>query len=288
MRSIKRFGILISLIVVLVSFIMFPVSVLADTVTPEPGISIISNYPKIEVVSGDTAIFNLTIQYTDENTGATPKAFDVIVAAPARWTANVLNSAGTRIVTTVLTPGTPDLLTLNLVPLSSSRPEPGEYPVTIQVTSGDLKASISLMVVVTAKYALEFKPAGNVYNITVTAGKTQAFAALLTNAGTSPLTNIFFTPEKPTDWRIDFPQNVVDSLAAQSTQTMDIMFTTPSNTISGDYMITLTAKSDQVTSEPLQIRVTVETSSIWGWVGVAVIIIVLLGLAFLFARFSRR
>jgi len=36
------------------------------------------------------------------------------------------------------------------------------------------------------------------------------------------------------------------------------------------------------------LRVTVETPSIWGWVGIGIIVIVVLGVAIIFARLGRR
>jgi uncharacterized membrane protein len=65
--------------------------------------------------------------------------------------------------------------------------------------------------------------------------------------------------------------------------------TPASNAISGDYIVTLTARADQVTTpETIQLRTTVETSSIWGFVGIALIVIVLIGLFLVFQRYGRR
>jgi uncharacterized membrane protein len=41
-------------------------------------------------------------------------------------------------------------------------------------------------------------------------------------------------------------------------------------------------------SETIQLRTTVETSSIWGFVGIALIALVLIGLFLVFRRYGRR
>ena len=65
--------------------------------------------------------------------------------------------------------------------------------------------------------------------------------------------------------------------------------TPASNAIAGDYIVTLTGRADDVTdSETIQLRTTVETSSIWGFVGIALIALVLIGLFLVFRRYGRR
>ena len=68
------------------------------------------------------------------------------------------------------------------------------------------------------------------------------------------------------------------------------MTITPANgAIAGDYIVTLSARADQVTApQTIQLRTTVETSSIWGIVGIALIVLVLIGLFLVFRRYGRR
>ena len=49
----------------------------------------------------------------------------------------------------------------------------------------------------------------------------------------------------------------------------------------------LKAVSDQ-TSGNIEVRVTVETPTVWGWVGIIIILAVIAGVIFIFMRFSRR
>ena len=61
----------------------------------------------------------------------------------------------------------------------------------------------------------------------------------------------------------------------------------PPKTVAGDYMITLHVSGKQATADKMDVRVTVETPSIWGWVGVIIIVIVVVGLIVVFMRFGR-
>jgi len=73
------------------------------------------------------------------------------------------------------------------------------------------------------------------------------------------------------------------------TANANVAITPASGAIAGDYIVTLSARADQVTGpQTIQLRTTVETSSIWGFVGIALIVIVLIGLFLVFRRYGRR
>ncbi|MFQ5997381.1 MAG: NEW3 domain-containing protein, partial [Dehalococcoidales bacterium] len=147
---------------------------------------------------------------------------------------------------------------------------------------------VELTAVITARYELLLAPAGERYDTKATAGRDNYFSLKLGNLGTAPIDKINFSSEKPEGWTIEFKPDKVDSLEALATRTLDINIKPPPETIAGDYMVNLRASGVQDTSEKLAIRVTVETPTVWGWVGVAIIAVVVIGLVFIFMRFSRR
>ncbi|MDE2764948.1 MAG: hypothetical protein OXI25_00760, partial [Chloroflexota bacterium] len=63
--------------------------------------------------------------------------------------------------------------------------------------------------------------------------------------------------------------------------------TPPSDAIPGDYAVTITARSPEDFSD-VEFRVSVSQSTIWGWLGIVIVIIVLGGLIGLFVRLGRR
>jgi len=76
-------------------------------------------------------------------------------------------------------------------------------------------------------------------------------------------------------------------LNADESKDIEVTITPPDKTIAGDYMLNFSVKSENATNN-IDVRVTVETPSIWGWIGIAIIVIVVIGVAVIFARLGRR
>jgi len=167
-------------------------------------------------------------------------------------------------------------------------PEPGEYDITLEAVSGEMTATIELKAVITARYSLVAVPSAERYDTKAEAGKDNYFSIEVGNLGTADIENIQFSSNKPAGWTIEFSPDKVDLLEALSTKTVDVNIKPPPETIAGDYVISLRSSGTQATSQELQLRVTVETPTVWGWVGVAIIVLVIIGLVVIFMRFSRR
>jgi len=131
-------------------------------------------------------------------------------------------------------------------------------------------------------------PADERYNMSATSGRDNAFAMTLSNDGSDAITNIAFSSDKPEGWSVSFSPENIESLATAGSQTVDVKIKPPPRTIAGDYVITLKTEGKQTAAANIQVRVTVETPTIWGWVGVAIIVLVVTGVMYIFMRFSRR
>ena len=250
-------------------------------------------HPKIEAIAGADFVFGIEFKYAGLSLLESTRAFDLVTKAPPGWevymtpqyekdkriSAIDLKSSG-------FTFG--DQLRLVATAPFWPLPKTGEYKINVEAVSRDLKSSIELTAVITASYQLLLGPAGERYDTTTTAGKDGYFSLKIGNLGTAPIDKINFSSEKPGGWTIEFKPDKVESLEALTTQTVDITIKTTPETISGDYMISIRASGAQATSDKLDIRVTVKTPTVWGWVGVFIIAIVIIGLVFIFMRFSRR
>jgi len=166
--------------------------------------------------------------------------------------------------------------------------EPGTYDINLEVSSDNIKASITVQAVITARYGLDITPVGEIYSTTAQADKDTAFAIEVTNSGTDTINNIKFSSQKPDGWTIDFTPDTITALDADESQTVDVNIRPPEKAISGDYLITLATSSKEVTNRDIQVRVSVETASVWGWTGVIIIVLVVVALGFVIMRFSRR
>ena len=163
----------------------------------------------------------------------------------------------------------------------------GDYELNLTASSAAETLELPVTVRITGSYGLAAStPTGNLA-VKSYAGETQDVTIVLENTGNIDLNNINLSASTPTDWTVEFSQDTVDTLAAGATQNVT-MYVTPSDAaISGDYVLSVTAKSDE-TSQTSQFRVTVETQTIWGIVGIVIIAGIVVCLFFVFRKFGRR
>ena len=115
-------------------------------------------------------------------------------------------------------------------------------------------------------------------NTSVTAGKKTPVDFVVGNAGTAPVRNLSFVTKKPSDkWTVEFKPDKIDALEPGQVREIKMEILAPDRTIAGDYLMTLTANSPEVTKS-VEFRVTVSTPTIWGWIGFGIVGLVVLGL----------
>lgn len=258
----------------------------------ETKIELTTSYYKIEIISGQSASFTVELNYQ----GAEARVFDLEATGPTDWTTYITPAYGTaaQILDIRIEPPLPDetysteRIAVNTVPAYGLAPEPGEYQITVEATSGEIRGTIQLTVVVTARYAMSLYPTEERYSTSATAGKDNYFSVAVVNEGSAAINDITFTTNKPRGWTVEFSQDEISSLAANSYQIVDLNIKPPTDALTGDYQIILSASGTQASTDQINIRITVKTQAIWGWVGVGIIVLVIAGLAFIFMRFSRR
>jgi uncharacterized membrane protein len=266
-----------------------PATVLAQDESPaEDKLELISSFPKMEIM-GETVEFSVRLKWW----GSEDRVFDLSATVPKDWLVYFKPSYAETIITAIsLEPGKteyPETIKVIVVPRFQRMPEPGEYTITVEASSGDLKDTVELKAIITAWYDINLVPTlEQRYNTKATAGKDTSFSVDIENNSTATVDSIAFSSYKPEGWTIDFSPAGLSSLAAGNFQTIDINIKPPPKTIAGDYYITLRASGEQATADSIRIRVTVKTPTIWGWVGVVIIVLVIAGLAFVVMRFSRR
>ena len=224
-------------------------------------------------------------------TGSEALRFDLSVTGPPSWTTYITPSypKDQMIGDILLEPGqtSGNKISVYTAPPSWLLPEPGEYQITVEVSSGEIKGTLSLTAVVTAKYGMSLVTPDGLLSTKATAGKDNYFSVVMNNTGSAPIDNITLSVQKPTGWAVLLSPEKIDSLAAGTSQTIDVNIKPPSKTIAGDYGLLISANAMQK-SVDINIRVTAEAPSIWGWVGVVIILLVIAGVGFVFMRFSRR
>lgn len=250
-------------------------------------------YPVLSSYAGTYFAYSIELQYTG---GEQPRLFDLRVKVPAGFNYSITPSygEGTEIAAIRLDPKKtyPDTLRLTVRPYVWLTPEPGEYSIVVEAVSGELRSSIELKAIVTAKYDLDLKTETGRLNTNATAGSDNYLKISITNTGSADLEKIDFSSKitgGPAGWSITFDPKKIDSLPVGSTREVQVNIKPDKKTISGDYMLTISAEPEsKYAFDSLDIRVTVLTPTIWGWVGVGVVVLVIAGLAAMFIRLGRR
>ncbi len=173
-------------------------------------------------------------------------------------------------------------------------PSPGEHVITLTATSADgkLKANLDLTIVITGKYEIEVKTDSTLegrLNTRATVGRDNNFTMVITNTGTVPVEKVKFSSEKPVGWSITFEPAEIDSIAPGDSSEVDVNMNPSEESVAADYQINISIDTkDNLTSSKLELRVTVLKPTLWGWVGIGIILAVAAGLTLIFRRLGRR
>jgi uncharacterized membrane protein len=125
-------------------------------------------------------------------------------------------------------------------------------------------------------------------NSQATAGSDNHTSIQVTNQGTAAIDNLSLTSTQPDGWIVKFSPDKISSIGAGQKTQVDVVITPPGGkTVAGDYMLNLTA-SNGTLSQTMNLRVTVLTPTIWGWIGLIIVILVIAGLGVLFMKLGRR
>lgn len=256
-------------------------------------ITLTCQYPVLSSYAGAYFAYKVDLLYTG---GKEPCVFDLRAKVPTGFIASITPAYGetSEIAAIRLDPQKtyPDTISVTVRPYAWLVTEPGEYNITVEVSSGEVKASIDLKAIVTAKYDIDVAPSSGLLNTKATAGKDNYFNVSVTNTGSADIEKINLSSKitgGPSGWSITFSPESIDSLPAGDKREIQVDIKPTGKTIAGDYMITISAEPEAKNAfGSFNLRVTVLTPTIWGWVGVGIVVLVIAGLAFMFMRLGRR
>ncbi len=255
-------------------------------------ITLTCQYPAISSDASSLFSYTIDLLYTGSKE---PRVFDIQAKVPEGFNYSIMPSYGStsQIAEIRLDPTKtyPDSITVTARPISTQSVQPGEYPITVAASSGDLQASISLKAIVTARYGLELKTKTGLLNTKATSGADNYLTFSVTNTGTADLEKIEFNSNTsaPSGWSVTFDPKEIDLLPVGDTREVQVDIKPAKKSISGDYLVTVSAEPQAKNAiGSFDLRVTVLTSPIWGWVGVAIVVLVIAGLGYMFMRLGRR
>lgn len=164
----------------------------------------------------------------------------------------------------------------------------GEYPIQVAVRSDKGgEGSITLTAVVAGEAALALSTSDQRLNLSGQAGRTVRKALVVQNTGSAALENVALTASAPTDWKVTFEPATVASVEAGKTTEVVALIRPSKDAVAGDYDLKVTSNAGSLSSDT-SLRVTVKSSRLWGFVGVALIVVAVVALFGVFRRYGRR
>ena len=211
--------------------------------------------------------------------------FSLQAAGPQGW--DVTAEPGSAAQAATLTVAARSSAQINVTATAPPQATAGVYPITVEAVAGEYRATTELAVEVIGSVELRFTTPDERLSTTATAGGARDFTVRLINEGTAPIEGIDLSGTGPTEWEITFEPATIEALGPGEAVDATARITPSGNAVAGDYVASLTASNESV-DETMDVRVTVETSPIWGAVGLALILAVLIGLVLVFRRYGRR
>ena len=245
-------------------------------------VTLTTNILSLQGTAGTTFTFNLTLH----NDTSEDKTFAVTATGPAGWAVNATLTGQQQAASAVVVAGGTSGITVTAV--SPDQVDAGTYPIQVQAAVGDETIGAELGVVITGTNRLVLSTPDQSLSNRGSAGGTITQQLVLSNEGTADLSNVTITASMPRDWTVTYdPSDAVATLAAGESVTVTASIVPSNDAIAGDYVVSFDATGGDV-SDSVDIRMTIETSPIWGFVGIGLIVAVLAGLWWVFRKYGRR
>lgn len=245
-------------------------------------IQITTSYPVLRGQTDAKFEFSLDIM----NKLETDRTFNLAAVGPEKWEINFKPSYEQKQISSFrIKGGTSQSVAVEVTPAKEA--SPGEYPILVRVTSGEKKAEVKLMVVLTGIYKLDGGTPSGILSLDATAGKPANFSLFVKNTGSAANRNITFSSFKPENWDVTFKPEKIDSLDPGALKQIEVTVKPATQALVGDYSVGVMVSGEK-SDKTVEMRVTVKTSAAWGWAGIGIIIFVIAGLSALFIWLGRR
>ncbi|HET7676219.1 MAG TPA: NEW3 domain-containing protein [Candidatus Limnocylindrales bacterium] len=213
--------------------------------------------------------------------------FSLETAGPEGWKVDARPASDAQATTAVVGAGDETNVTVKVDPPNDVAA--GTYPVAVRAVGGGKTAVAELQVEITGNYAMAIETPDQRLNARAVAGSASELTLRLRNDGTAPLTAVSLTATPPSGWKVTFAPETVEQIAPGETAEVKATIVPSGQAVAGDYVVTINGRAAEASAtDSVEIRTTVETSPLWGLVGLLLIGGVLLGLGWVFRRYGRR
>ena len=249
------------------------------------GVNIITSYP---VLTGPTdAKFEFSVEV--ENKSDMDGIFNLSAQVPETWEVNFKPAYEDKFISSLrLKAGQSQTMAVEVKPNPWAKP--GQYPISVKISSPKAEGQVALTVILTGTFKLEAGTANGLLSLTAVRGEISNLSLYVKNVGSAALNNVRFLSFQPENWKVKFVPESIDALAPQELKQIEVSITPADQALVGDYSVGLRVESGNPpkADKTIEIRVSVTASAAWGWIGIGLIVFVMGGLVFLFTRLGRR
>ena len=245
-------------------------------------VTLTSDYPSLQGASGTSFTFNFNLH----NDSAEDLTFAVTAVGPDGWEVNATLTGQSQAASAVVKATGSAGVSVTAKPPTDIAP--GTYDINVRATVGDRTIDAKPTVVITGTNSMTLSTPDQRLSNSGAAGSSITQQLVVHNGGTQALEGVTLSATAPTDWTVTFsPSDTIDSVAAGQDSTITATLVPSSDAIAGDYVVTYNARAANA-SGTVEIRMTIETSPLFGFVGLALIALVLFGLWWVFQKYGRR
>ena len=242
-----------------------------------------TDYPTVR--GGSDAAFNFNV--TLKNEGDDDLSVNLAAEAPKEL-AVTFRSAGKDITNLPfdVKANSSEQVQISAQPLTSL--PVGSYPITVTAQSDTANAEIQLSAEVVGQPELSVTTPDGRLSGTAYVNRTNAVKLVLRNDGNAPAEGVKLSASAPAGWTVTLNPDAVVEVPANDQVEVNADVKPSSSAISGDYIITFDAQPNDSPSKSSDFRITVETSTLWGIVGIALIAVAVAIVGMAVTRFGRR
>ena len=245
-------------------------------------VTIDTSYPTLRGPSGDKFQFSLDVRNdTDQDA-----VFNFHATAPPGWESSFKPAYEQKQISSLQIPASQSK-TIEMEVTPPYNVQAGEYDFKVEVQSPKAKAEKELKVVLTGTYALKAGTPNGLLSVSTERGQKASVTLLVQNKGSAAQREVKFSALKPENWKVEFKPEKIESLEPGAIKQVEITMTPAEQALIGDYSVSVEVEGEK-SNEDVEFRVTIRAASKWGWIGVGIIVLVVVGLTVMFRILGRR
>jgi uncharacterized membrane protein len=246
------------------------------------GVKLTTSYPVLRGPSDAKFEFSVEVESELDKEAV----FDLVAQGPEDWTINFKPSYEDKYISSLrLKEKESKTVAMEVKPSPLAKAE--EYPIIMRVSTRDAKAEAKLTVVVTGTYKLEAGTPTGLLSLDARQGKPANMSVYVKNTGTATNHDIKFVTFKPENWKVEFKPEKIAAVEPGDLKQIEVTITPYEEALVGDYSVAVEIQGEKA-SKPIEFRVSVRASTAWGWIGIGIIVLVVIGLTGLFRWVGRR